>query len=330
MKIVLLDPSLKNKNENSDNLGDLIIRDSILLELNVIFNNPTINRISTHEPFDNNSLEKIDTADLVFVGGTNILTTRVKNFNRLKAFERSDYAPGINKKIILFGCGTNVYESRFDLRSFIYYRKILNNNFFQSFRDDYSRKKFSPLFLKSLNTSCPTTWRLNINFTNQFNPLYPTLFTLTDYSKDYSKDIQLIKIIVENTNNRIYFFPQGANDEEYLKLLIKNNNLFKDKIQILDRSYQSLIYFLNNNKINYIGTRLHAGILCYQFENPNLIIAIDNRAREISKDINLNTCDRVNLESIMDWLHNKVQIRKLAIPYDSIAKWKSQFSLFSK
>ena len=52
-----------------------------------------------------------------------------------------------------------------------------------------------------------------------------------------------------------------------------------------------------NTEFDYVGTRLHAGILALNYRKRTLIIAVDNRAAEMKTDINLPVIARGDLES---------------------------------
>ena len=61
-----------------------------------------------------------------------------------------------------------------------------------------------------------------------------------------------------------------------------------NRIQILSQSLEGYDNLLKSKEeLDYIGTRLHAGIRALQFKRKSIIVGIDNRSNEISKDINL-------------------------------------------
>jgi len=122
------------------------------------------------------------------------------------------------------------------------------------------------------------------------------------------------------------FFPQGAEDIRYIQSLpvYKKN---KEKIFLLPHSYQEFKNYLSNNEITYVGTRLHAGIKCLQYNNESLIISFDNRATDIAKDTNLPICPRSDYSLLSDWLDGKnVFTKPILLPTDTIKKWKNQFA----
>lgn len=75
------------------------------------------------------------------------------------------------------------------------------------------------------------------------------------------------------------------------------------------------------------GTRLHAGIRCLNGGHRSLIIAIDNRARQIGEDTGLPVLEREEgyLHKLANWVNHPVKT-EINLPWTSIDKWKKQFN----
>ena len=84
---------------------------------------------------------------------------------------------------------------------------------------------------------------------------------------------------------------------------------------------------LENNDIDYVGTRLHAGIRAIQKKRRALVLSIDNRASEISNDIGMNVVPREDIEKIEFFITNE-QKTSIKIPHKNIEAWKAQFMDF--
>jgi polysaccharide pyruvyl transferase WcaK-like protein len=327
--IALLDPSLMDNNGTlSFNLGDVIIYEAISKFLKQAFADKEIIRISTHAEFDRREINLIKGADFAFVGGTNLLTSDIRHFPRFTPRKRKFfYLFPKFKNAILFGAGWNRYEKRPDLFSSIYYNNVLNKKYFHSVRDGYSQEQLKKAFIRNtLNTSCPTTWELNPDFENRFNPVADTiLFTITDYAPNPESDAQLINLLLKSESKHLFFFPQGRNDIHYLQSIdsYKKN---KSRIFLLDHNYDAFINFVDHTHFNYVGTRLHAGIRCLSAGNPALIISIDNRTTEIGKDIRLHVAPRNDFRRISKWIHEEYKPAPLKLPVENIQKWKMQFA----
>ena len=132
--IVLLDPSIKDtKGSLSDNLGDVIIFESIIDIINKIFPDKEVIRISTHIEFGSKQKKIINNAFFCFAGGSNMLSSDIRNFPKMTTHKKKGFYffPGI-KNIILLGVGWNNYQSNPDWASRFYYNNILHKDFFHS------------------------------------------------------------------------------------------------------------------------------------------------------------------------------------------------------
>jgi hypothetical protein len=326
--IALLDPALMDNNGTpSYNLGDLIIHESVLKIFEELFPGTEIRRISSHIEITAKEKEILKGSRHTFVGGTNILTSNIRNFQRLTVEKRRSLYlfPGFSN-VVLIGAGWAKYDGRPDIYTAIYYNRILSPRYYQSLRDTYTSKKLNSFFRgRVMHTSCPTVWKLH-EYENSFKPEYSKiLFTLTDYDRNPELDAGLIKILFETGSREINFFPQGTNDEDYINSLdiVKNN---RGKITIMPHDFKTYIDFVDSGSFNYIGTRLHGGIRCMQRQIPALIIGIDNRALEIRNDIGLNVVERSELNVIRQWTTGEYKPGKLSIPTENIQNWKRQFS----
>ena len=120
---------------------------------------------------------------------------------------------------------------------------------------------------------------------------------------------------------KVYFWPQGWNDMEYIKSL---NIKDLESIKIVPPYLKSFDDLLENNDVDYVGTRLHAGIRAIQKKRRALILSIDNRASEISNDIGMNVVPREDIEKIEFFITNE-QKTSIKIPHKNIEAWKAQF-----
>lgn len=326
--IVLLDPSLQNnEGEPSGNLGDLIIYDFIKDILYRLFPDKEMIRISTHVPFTKKSKELINNSLYTFVGGTNILTSDIRNFPRLTPVKRKGFYffPGF-KKVILLGTGWSSYQHNRDWATRFYYKNILHKQALHSVRDIYSEQQLEKAGFKNLlHTSCPSTWQLNSDFVNQYNPAHKNiLFTLSSYYPHQQEDDQLVETILSAPSEKYYFFPQTKEDTDYLASLpcYQKN---KSKISLLHHDIREFLALSASGDLNYIGNRLHGGIRCLAFNNPSLIISVDNRATEMGKSINLNVVERNNIEQVRKWISKEYIPAALQLPKENIKRWQDQF-----
>jgi hypothetical protein len=150
------------------------------------------------------------------------------------------------------------------------------------------------------------------------------LVMLTDYAKNAELDRKLLELVA-NKYETIFVWPQGRGDKEYILDLAANLQI---KVVMLEHSYESFKDFLNSGiSFDYLGTRLHGGIKCLVSKKRSLIIAIDNRTKEISKDTNLPTCERDDFQKMIDWIENPSLV-DIHLNTSAINQWKYQFNRY--
>jgi len=315
-KILLFDTSIC-----TDNLGDYLIMESIKIELRKFFPDDFFINIPTHDKVGKNSINKIKISDFKFVCGTNLLSSNMNSYSQWKI---NIWYSRFITNVILIGVGWWQYQNSPNFYTRILLNRIMNKKYLHSVRDNYTVDKLKEIGIRNvINTGCPTLWNLN----NKHCSLIPNkksdnvLFTLTDYNKNYKRDLEFIKIL-ESNYDRIYFWPQGLNDYEYLSAILKSckNNIvyISPNIKGLDRLLSSEI------ELDYIGTRLHAGIRALQYKRRTIIIGIDNRAVELARDFNLPVIKREEINCLSDRINSSFKTN-IYLPTENINNWRNQF-----
>lgn len=319
---------MNNDKLESTNLGNQVIFESIQENIRLLFPGKELVRVSSHVALEKKQRKLFNDAFLSFIGGTNLLTYHIVRFMGMP-IRKSNFVwlfPGI-KDLIIFGAGWGYgYGQPISIRTRLFYKKFLHPEFIHSVRDQYSADKLKrQVGVATFNTCCPSTWSLNIEETNRTKFTTTCLFTFTDYAIDIKADEKLLGILL-NHFDRLTFFPQGAGDLEYIQSLpVYQKN--KEKILLLPHSYAVFKDYLSGNEITYIGTRLHGGIKCLQYNYDSIVIAFDNRSTEIAKDTNLPVCQRTDYSKLSDWLEGKKIFQKgLFLPKEAISNWKNQFA----
>ncbi len=326
MTICILDPGLQTQSGSpSTNLGDLIIQDAVNQEIGALFPDQTIYRCSTHEPMTGEQFAAIAKIPLIIVGGTNLLTSRMRPYNRwnehFKCWSNQWAIHLLDawriRRAVLLGCGWVDYQGEPDIFTRLMYKTVLAKKGFHSVRDAYSKQKLNNAGISNvLNTNCVTMW----NLLRKRMETIPTtkaesaLVMLTDYRKDHTLDAQLLQILVKRYR-QVYAWPQGTEDAAYLQELNFSGVVLERTLEGLDRFIQSDISF------DYIGTRLHGGIRCLQNLRRALILEVDNRAREIAQDTGLPTTKRDNFEAIEAWIERSEPIC-LRLNEEAIQQWR--------
>lgn len=321
-RIVLFDPA-----QGSLNAGDFIINECLEEEMKFLFDNECLVHYSTHLPisrfyqtFRKNLIYKTcKSADYKFLCGTNLFKNsliRISpdwNIN----FTSCEYY----KNSIAIGCGMDMNSPKSNLYTKYIYKKILSPDYIHSVRDERTKRYLESLGLQAINTGCPTLWK----FTPENCKLIKrkkrdnVIFTLTDYKRDIKYDKILIEILRKNYK-KISFWVQGFDDYDYLKSITDIHD-----IEIIPHSIHNFSKKLKTNNIEYVGTRLHAGIYAMRHGVRSIIIAIDNRVIDMQETYNLPIVNRKNIGHELSAKINASFSTDIKVPTKRIEYWKGQF-----
>ena len=319
--VVMFDPSIRTLN-----MGDHIIVNSIENEMEELLEDNFVIHCATHAPavtfyqnFNSNPSMKIyNNTKLKFICGSNLLW---KNMLVPKpSLNINLWNCNVYKNSVLLGVGNKNNAKKLNWYTGKLYKKILSKEFIHSVRDEETKRMVESLGLKAINTGCPTMWK----FTEEFCKEIPTnkcdkvVFTLTDYGIDREKDQILIDILKRNYKE-VYFWVQGISDKEYFESL---NNI--ENIKMIPPTVEAYSKVLKQDSIDYVGTRLHAGMFSLQHKRRTIIISIDNRVRDMKETYGLVTIERNEIEGL-EKLINSSFITKIKINEENIKTWKNQF-----
>lgn len=315
-EIIRFDTSL-----GTENLGDYIIMHYCNKVLDELFPKHQSIHVSTHlMPTPEQEIE-VKQIKYKFVCGTNLLTSSIEHHWRWILPD------GVRRKmnyrnVILLGVGWGEYQEACTSYSQMIYRTMLNPRILHSVRDQYTLEKLQQAgFRNVINTGCPTTWALTPDFCHEIptKKAKNVVATITDYRRDMEKDNELLAILSRNYDN-IYLWLQGKHDEEYLKTLNVPENLTTISSNLKD--YESI---LNKGDVDYVGTRLHAGIHALNHKIRSIILAVDNRATEMGRDVNLPVIQRNEIAENLDNKINSEFSTDIQINQENIEFFKAQF-----
>lgn len=305
------------------NLGNQIIMEAIDQIVYELFNDYFVYKVQYAEKFGKQSLRYIKNSDYSFFGGTNSLSSKMNCYKQM-GFTLTDIR--YVDDLILLGLGWWQYQSKPNLYTRMLLKGLLSSEHIHSVRDSYTEKQLASINIKNvLNTSCPTTWNLTKLHCESIpvSKSDSVVFTLTDYNKNHLRDSELIQLLLDNYE-KVYFWIQGVGDKNYIDEL---GISLSSKIKFINPNLKDYNYLLRNNDLDYIGTRLHAGIRAIQYGKRSLIISIDNRAKEISNDIGLMVVNRENeFEKVKIFINSNTPT-DLNIPINNINRWKNQFRI---
>ena len=303
----------------TQNIGDEIIADAVMKQLATIFENHFFVKFPTQTQFSAKCLNFYNLANLRFVGGSNLMTGHIRPcYNQ---WDVSLFSFWKYREAVLMGVGWQTYQRRPSHFAKIFYSPLLSRTYMHSVRDAYTEKQMRLLgYDNVINTACPTTWDL----TPEHCAAIPkakrpaSVITITDYAKDPVLVRKMIEIVRKNYSE-IYFFQQGTKDLEYLKEVTDPGDM-----RIIPPTLKEYDRLLEDIHPDFIGTRLHGGIRALQHSCRSLIIGIDNRALELSRDIHLPVVTMDDTDALEHALTDGWDI-SVRIPSDNIRKWKEQF-----
>lgn len=313
IRIGWLDPSL-----NSRNTGDQIIADAVYQELEETLLDAEIVRLPTQTFLRKSERHLAKSCDKFIVGGTNLLNGNIPRYIQWR-LDPASYAT-YKGRVSTMGVGWWQYQATANGLSKHVWRKILSEGI-NSVRDTYTAKRLAEFGVSSVNTSCPTVWRLPASTPAPAAVPSRVLMTITDYHKDPKRDIRLIRGL-RDRYKEVLVWPQGSQDRDYLTGL-------DPEIKFLGPELSDFDSALVDRDVDYVGTRLHAGIRALQFGVKSTILAIDNRATEISRDIGISIMS--NSLNEKDWEQvDRRDSLTLAIPHAAIGQWKENVSAWAK
>ena len=325
--ILLLDTSV-----GSQNKGDDIIMECTRKELGFILKDNFEYTLPTHvSPFHwyqlfidtvtgpSGRIQTYADCDLKFIGGTNILCKNLMNYYPQWNINWFNCKPLIGCIGVGVGAGaeekTNWYTRKM-------YRRVLSHNYYHSARDQRTKEYIESLGLKAINTGCVTMWMLTPEFckTIPVNKSRRVVFTLTAKDSWSREDQFIINTLVDNYNE-VFFWPQGMFDYDYFHQF---NNI--DNVKVLQASKEAYHEFLTDNDTDYVGTRLHGGVYAMRHGRRAIIIAIDERAREINKMNHLNCLDLMDIQQLPGLINSEFETM-VKMDFEEIDRWKSQFEV---
>jgi len=313
-KISLFDPSI-----SSENIGDHIIKDYCMSICKDIFGESMFVSIPTRSKLARQNYAHIMSSDFSLVLGTNLLASNMRKRKQWNIGLRD--AKSI-RDVVLFGVGWWQYQGPPDLYTKLLLKRILSNNLLHSVRDSYTEKKLKSIGITNVvNTACPTMWGLSPEFckTIPMTKSKNVVTTLTNYNKKLDSDKAFLNVLLKNYD-RVYVWLQAIEDYEYANSIVSHS-----KIHFVAPTLSAYDKLLENNDIEYVGTRLHGGIRALNHRKRSIILAVDNRATEISKDTNLMVLQRDEDPQKLEQIINSEFETNIVLPQENIDKWKSQF-----
>lgn len=302
---------------NALNLGNKIIVEAVHHQLREVFPDDFMYSVPAME-YIRNGRERVKSSHHVFVAGTNLLSA---DMNRTSDWRIRLRDALWMKNVILMGVGWWQYQDRrVNASTRFMLGRVLSHRYIHSVRDSYSARRLKELGFRVVNTGCPSIWQLDEDHCEQVpeSKSDTAIVTFSEYNQKPDLDRALLEIAQSNYK-RVYVWPQQYGDYEYAK------KMAGDGISFISPSLEAYDEFLSREDVDFVGTRLHAGIRALQHKRRSIILAIDNRAAEMGRDFSLPVLPREHVTEL-DREINRSWRPKITLDHSAIAEWKNQFS----
>ena len=307
--IVIIDTAI-----NSNNLGDEIIMYYVEHGLKEMISFDQCYHVASHSYPSEQDIEKMQQAKYVIVCGTNILSPQMELYSGWKFDKKMIHLDNV----ILVGVGWWGYKLPSMYSKFVY-RNILSKTAIHSTRDEETAAMLQSIGINNvMNTNCLTMWGLD-----EICRFVPNkkcdrvVFTVTAVMHDPESDKLMVRILQEKYKE-LYFWPQGETDLEYLKNICDTSS-----ITILDRTLKAYTDLLSAENIDYVGSRLHGGIHALHHNRRTIIIAVDNRAAEMSRDTNLPVIKSEEIASQLPKMIDSEWKTEITLNRQTAEQWKN-------
>jgi polysaccharide pyruvyl transferase WcaK-like protein len=300
----------------TDNLGDEIIMQAFEHEMRNVFPDAYIFRVATHEYMTNASRRLIRDSAFAFVCGTNLLSPHmIRPKWKLRPWDGL-----LLNNAILCGVGWCGYRRPADAYTRWLLNQILKNGAIHSVRDNYTMSRIGKLHHKIVNTACPTMWSLDKRHCEAIprQKADVVVATLNSWHPDPQGDRRWLETLSQHYR-QVHFWPQTSEDIHYFA------SLGVGKIKRIPPSVSAYNDFLDNESTDYVGLRLHGGIRAMQKYKRSLIVGLDNRSTELSRDTGLQVVPRNDIHQLTAWIWGHAPTR-IEIPGAAIERWKEQFT----
>lgn len=313
LKIALLDTSI-----GATNTGNRIIVQAVTTSLRSLFRGAFF----YHFPALDYVLARrhlLQECDFVFLAGTNVLS---RDMNKTSEWRVGLTALRWVRNVILCGVGWWQYQvGDLNLYTRMLMRRVLDRRYAHSVRDSYTAAKVTALGVKNINTGCPTLWHLTPGHCAGIprTKSASVILTFTHYSAQVQEDRLLFDTVRRRYRN-VYFWPQGFEDCAY-GLLISENGFDR----VIEPDLESFDRTLDAGSVDYVGTRLHAGVRALQKGRRAIIVAVDNRAIEMGTDVNLPIVRRNAIHNQLGSAIDSTWPTDVRINQAAIELWERQF-----
>ncbi len=321
-RIILFDTSIATENK-----GDEVIMESVMREMKPVLDGNFVYHFPTHtvafpmgHQFTSTKAKMCQDVDYKFICGTNLFWTNMLHPNPLLNVNLMNYKPFKNSVLLGVGYDEEQCKGNFDPYSKKLWRNILSSDYVHSVRDDQTVEYLDDLGFKAINTGCPTLWKLTSEHCKQIptGKADKVVFTLSATGGIHKENDQALIDMLLRNYKEVYFYSQTYDGYRTLQTYHQC-----EKIKIVEPDLVKYRHFLEENDVDYVGTRLHGGVYAMQQKCRSIILSVDNRAREFDK-YHINCMDQFDIKGIEEKINSDFET-KVDIDYRNVEKWIRQF-----
>lgn len=314
--VIMYDPSI-----SSLNLGDKVISLACRKALSPLLQHSFVIDFSSHLPITNSFMKHLRDPGHRFLLGSNLLMSEMNH--RFRQWDVTLWNSRSVGPVITMGVGWHQYSGPPNRYTATLYRRLMNHGYWNSVRDDYTLEHLRAAGVNNvLNTACPSLWSLTPDRCRSIprEKASRVVTTFTDYNPDKLRDRATLKMLLSNYEG-VYVWPQSEGDPEYLRSLG-----LPDEVTVLPPNLEAYDRLLLAGSIDYVGTRLHGGIRALQHGVRTFILAIDNRAKELHRSVNLPIIMPDEFHRLEEVVHSPHDVT-IQLPEAAISKFLGQFGL---
>jgi len=309
----------------SQNIGDQIIMRAAMRVLESMFPQAHFWSLPTHDIFGSVGHKRLRHSLFSIACGTNLVHARmpVKGLWKLP-LQMSPSLPPLRRyrprKLVMMAVGSNAEALSPGAARFL--RRSLWDDVPASVRDKATERLLVHANVAAAHTGCVTMWNLPKDHTiripkEKAEAVVVCLTGVRRAARLYvERDIALLDAVAATYSQR-FFWPQGQVDLEYYL------SLGRSDFEILPHTlaaYDALL--ASERSLDFVGARLHAGILAMMHDRRPLIVQVDNRATDIAQSVSLPVVDAEDFDQLNKLICNGRETR-IALPRKEIIAWKT-------
>ena len=309
----------------SQNLGDEIIMRSARRVLRELFPQAHLWALPTHDTFGAAGRKRLRHSLFSIACGTNLIHADMPGKGLWKLPIGVQHAPMnigryLPRNLAMMAVGSNAQPLSSAASSFL--NKSLWKGVPVSARDMATEKLLTGAGVAATHTGCVTMWDLPENHTatirkEKAEAAVVCLTGTRRAARAYVERDTRFLDAVANSYGKRYLWPQGQVDLEYYLALGRSD------FEILPHSLEAYEDLLRSGlQLDFVGSRLHAGIFAMMHGCRPLVIKIDNRAADIGDSVGLPTLASVDMDALPGLIAAS-RATQINLPRAAITDWKN-------